>query len=261
MKRGTRVAARATAGGAAPRAPQQAEQLRERLGGGSTPRYVHGRWVHCPRSSPGGIRSPSRSALRVLLLEAARERDRRPVRPNLRTSPEPGRKPQPARFFGGPWPLTPSNGGEVPQPPIARRWPGFGAGCRENVRGLWFAGRVMRSGVPRPWPEPGFREGAARLPGGECWAAGRRLRAHPSRRAGPGGPSRRDPAAPVTAPPTATMSHRGGPDRHDVTSLRSRECRQAGRNGTPEPQVTPVAHDASPACSLRRSHTHAASTS
>ena len=55
---------------------------------------------------------------------------------------------------------------------------------------------------------------------------GRRLRAHPSRpagpsrRAGPGGPSRRAAAAPVTAPQpprcdivtvrTATMSHRGG---------------------------------------------------
>ena len=53
------------------------------------------------------------------------------------------------------------------------------------------------------------------LPAGERRAKRRRLRAHPS------GPSRRDPAAPATAPQpprchivtvlTATMSHRAGP--------------------------------------------------
>ena len=59
---------------------------------------------------------------------------------------------------------------------------------------------------------------------------------------------------------TATMSHRDGPDRNDVTSLRFPGCRQPARRGTPERQVTPAAHDASPAYSLRRSHTHAAST-
>src|SRR4249920_3459460 len=56
------------------------------------------------------------------------------------------------------------------------------------------------------------------------------------------------------------MLHRAGPDRHDVTSWRSPGCRQPAWRGTPERQVTPAAHDASPAYSLRRSHTHLAST-
>ena len=61
------------------------------------------------------------------------------------------------------------------------------------------------------------------LPTGEGRSGRRRLRAHPSRpaAAGPGGPSRRDPAAPAAVPQpprchiaavlTVTMSHRGGP--------------------------------------------------
>ena len=81
---------------------------------------------------------------------------------------------------------------------------------------------------------------------GERRPAGRRLRAHPSRPAGPACLSPLRCGGTGDRAATATMSHRAGPDRHDVTSCRSPGLPRPAWRGTPERQVTPGAHDASP---------------
>src|SRR5690242_18357904 len=90
--------------------------------------------VHCLGGSPGGIKSRGRSALWELLLEAERERDHRPVRPNLRTPARSGTQTSACSiFFGSRDRPPPSSGGEVPQPPIVRRWQGAQGGLLQQM--------------------------------------------------------------------------------------------------------------------------------
>ena len=150
-------------GAAWPRGPPQAEQLRERLGGGRTPRYVDGRWVHGPGSSPGGIRSRGTSALRELLLEAPRERNRRPFGLISGLPPEPGRKPQPARFLGAVASYPHLAGVRCHNPQSREGGRGSGRRCRGKCEGL-----VVRGKCDAEWGATrcGWRAHAARTPAG-----------------------------------------------------------------------------------------------
>src|SRR4029079_10737789 len=94
--------------------------------------------------SPGRIGSRGRSALWELLLEAERERDHRPVRPNLRTPARTATQTSARSLFGvvAPHPRLVGVRCHNPQSPEGGR--ARGGVCRSNVRSLWFAGRVMR---------------------------------------------------------------------------------------------------------------------
>src|SRR6185312_1234743 len=117
------------------------------------------------RRLPRQVGSRGRSALWERLLEAERERDHRPVRPNLRTPARTATQTS-ARSISGAVAPGPSSGGEVPQPPNVRVAGARGRVTAANVRGLWFAGRVMRGqGATRCRRRVrGARSAAGRLP-------------------------------------------------------------------------------------------------
>ena len=84
--------------------------------------------VRCLGGSPGRIGSRGRSALWELLLEAERERDQRPVRPNFRTPARTATQTSARSIFGGCGP------GHNPQSPEGGK--GSGRSRRSTCEGF-----------------------------------------------------------------------------------------------------------------------------